>query len=66
MPLVAAVPPAPTDLAWRVIGLVNLYRLLIPPALYALYVYFGSSTAIGLKSSMSTLRERAVIASLLL
>ncbi len=35
MPLVAAVPPAPTDLAWRVIGLVNLYRLLIPPALYA-------------------------------
>ena len=33
MPLVAAVPPAPTDLAWRVIGLVNLYRLLIPPAL---------------------------------
>jgi two-component system, NtrC family, sensor histidine kinase PilS len=47
MPLVAAVPPAPTDLAWRVIGLVNLYRLLIPPALYALYVYFGSSTPIG-------------------
>ncbi len=47
MPLVAAVPPTPTDLAWRVIGLVNLYRLLIPPALYALYVYFGASTAIG-------------------
>ena len=37
MPLVAAAPPAPTDLAWRVIGLVNLYRLLIPPALYALF-----------------------------
>ena len=47
MPLVAAVPPAPTDLAWRVIGLVNLYRLLIPLALYALYTYFGSSTPIG-------------------
>jgi two-component system sensor histidine kinase PilS (NtrC family) len=47
MPLVAAVPPAPTDLAWRVIGLVNLYRLLIPPALYTLYVYLGSSTPIG-------------------
>jgi two-component system sensor histidine kinase PilS (NtrC family) len=47
MPLVAAVPPAPTDLAWRVIGLVNLYRLLIPPALYALYVYFGASTEVG-------------------
>jgi two-component system sensor histidine kinase PilS (NtrC family) len=47
MPLVAAVPPAPTDLAWRVIGLVNLYRLLIPPALFALHVYLGSSTPIG-------------------
>jgi two-component system sensor histidine kinase PilS (NtrC family) len=47
MPLVAAVPPAPTDLAWRVIGLVNLYRLLIPPALYALFAYFGSATSIG-------------------
>jgi two-component system sensor histidine kinase PilS (NtrC family) len=33
----AAAPPAPTDLAWRVIGLVNLYRLLIPPSVYAIY-----------------------------
>jgi hypothetical protein len=47
MPLVAAALPAPTDLAWRVIGLVNLYRLLIPPALYALYLYFDASTPIG-------------------
>jgi two-component system sensor histidine kinase PilS (NtrC family) len=47
MPLAAAVPPAPTDLAWRVIGLVNLYRLMIPPALYGLYAYFGASTPIG-------------------
>jgi two-component system sensor histidine kinase PilS (NtrC family) len=47
MPLVAAVPPAPTDLAWRVIGLVNLYRLLIPPALFALSRYFGEGTPIG-------------------
>src|SRR5919109_1890147 len=47
MPFVAAVPPAPTDLAWRVIGLVNLYRLLIPPALYVLHRYFGSDTPIG-------------------
>jgi two-component system sensor histidine kinase PilS (NtrC family) len=46
MPLAAA-PPAPTDLAWRVIGLVNLYRLLIPPALYVLYQYFGANTPIG-------------------
>src|SRR5688572_2047901 len=44
MPLVAA---APTDLAWRVIGLVNLYRLLIPPALYVLSRYFGDGTPIG-------------------
>jgi two-component system sensor histidine kinase PilS (NtrC family) len=47
MSLVAAVPPAPTDLAWRVIGLVNLYRLLISPALYSLYSYMGSATLIG-------------------
>ncbi|HEY6123547.1 MAG TPA: HAMP domain-containing sensor histidine kinase [Steroidobacteraceae bacterium] len=47
MPLVAAVPPAPTDLAWRVIGLVNLYRLLIPPALFLLHLYFGATTPIG-------------------
>jgi two-component system sensor histidine kinase PilS (NtrC family) len=47
MPLVAAAPPAPTDLAWRVIGLVNLYRLLIPPALFALFRYFGADTPIG-------------------
>jgi two-component system sensor histidine kinase PilS (NtrC family) len=38
MPLAAA-PPAPTDLAWRVIGLVNLYRLLIPPCVYAIYAF---------------------------
>jgi two-component system sensor histidine kinase PilS (NtrC family) len=43
----AAVPHAPTDLAWRVIGLVNLYRLLIPPAVYALYVFGGPETALG-------------------
>jgi two-component system, NtrC family, sensor histidine kinase PilS len=47
MPLVAAAPPAPTDLAWRVIGLVNLYRLLIPPSLFALSQYFGGGTPIG-------------------
>jgi len=47
MPIVAAVPPAPTDLAWRVIGLVNLYRLLIPPALYGLHLSFGTGTPIG-------------------
>jgi two-component system sensor histidine kinase PilS (NtrC family) len=43
----AAVPLAPTDLAWRVIGLVNLYRLLVPPALYALYAFSGANAAVG-------------------
>jgi two-component system sensor histidine kinase PilS (NtrC family) len=47
MSLVASAPPVPTDLAWRVIGLVNLYRLLIPPALYTIYLYFGSTSSIG-------------------
>ena len=46
MPL-AAVPTAPTDLAWRVIGLVNLYRLLVPPSLYALFAFAGAPSALG-------------------
>ena len=49
MPLVAAVTPAPTDLAWRVIGLVNLYRLLIPPALYAVAVFSGANATVGIE-----------------
>src|SRR5690242_7897321 len=44
---IAAAPPAPTDLAWRVIGLVNLYRLLIPPSVYAIYVFGGSGSLVG-------------------
>ncbi len=43
----AAVPPAPTDLAWRVIGLVNLYRLLVPPCIYGLYAIFGTGSVLG-------------------
>ena len=43
----AAAPPAPTDLAWRVIGLVNLYRLLVPPCLYTLFVLAGSGATLG-------------------
>jgi len=31
----ASAPSAPTDLAWRVIGLLNLYRLLVPIVLLA-------------------------------
>lgn len=38
MPASAATArPAPSDLAWRVIGLVNLYRLLVPLVLLTLY-----------------------------
>ena len=43
----AIAPTAPTDLAWRVIGLVNLYRLLVPPSLYAIYVFSGSAATLG-------------------
>ncbi|MEO8061535.1 MAG: PAS domain-containing sensor histidine kinase [Pseudomonadota bacterium] len=43
----AVAPTAPTDLAWRVIGLVNLYRLLVPPALYALLVFAGANSTLG-------------------
>jgi len=46
MPTVA-VPFAPTDLAWRVIGLVNLYRLLVPVSLYTLYMTAGTATSLG-------------------
>jgi two-component system sensor histidine kinase PilS (NtrC family) len=46
MPTIA-VPPAPTDLAWRVIGLVNLYRLLVPISLYTLYMTAGTATQLG-------------------
>ena len=38
MPASAATAiPAPSDLAWRVLGLVNLYRLLVPLVLLTLY-----------------------------
>ncbi|HET7811219.1 MAG TPA: PAS domain-containing sensor histidine kinase [Steroidobacteraceae bacterium] len=43
----AAAPHAPTDLAWRVIGLGNLYRLLIPPCVYALFLFLGEEGALG-------------------
>src|SRR5689334_13108725 len=37
MPASVALPAtAPSDLAWRVIGLVNLYRLLVPLVLLAI------------------------------
>ena len=40
---VAAHSQAPSDLAWRVIGLLNLYRLLVPLMLLALQAFAGPS-----------------------
>jgi len=38
----ASAPSAPSDLAWRVVGLLNLYRLLVPVVLLAM-LWTGSS-----------------------
>jgi two-component system, NtrC family, sensor histidine kinase PilS len=35
------------DLAWRVVGLVNLYRLLLPPVLFALYLFTRPTPTVG-------------------
>src|SRR6185369_2455349 len=42
---VALTATAPSDLAWRVIGLVNLYRLLVPLVLLAI-VFLPASQAV--------------------
>jgi two-component system, NtrC family, sensor histidine kinase PilS len=39
-------PLAPSDLAWRVIGLLNLYRLLVPLVLLALQSFGGPDWAV--------------------
>lgn len=47
MPVNAATAPsAPTDLAWRVIGLLNLYRLLVPLVLIAVQALAGPQWAL--------------------
>ena len=47
MPVNAATAPsAPTDLAWRVIGLLNLYRLLVPLVLMAVQGLAGPQWAL--------------------
>jgi two-component system sensor histidine kinase PilS (NtrC family) len=48
MPVNAAPAPrsAPTDLAWRVIGLLNLYRLLVPLVLIAVQAVAGPQWAL--------------------
>ena len=44
MPASVAFLPASRDLAWRVIGLVNLYRLLVPPVLVAMHWVSNAQT----------------------
>jgi two-component system, NtrC family, sensor histidine kinase PilS len=47
MPVNAATAPTtPTDLAWRVIGLLNLYRLLVPIVLMAVQALAGPQWAL--------------------
>jgi two-component system sensor histidine kinase PilS (NtrC family) len=46
MPVTAATASAPTDLAWRVIGLLNLYRLLVPLVLMAVQAFAGPQLAL--------------------
>ncbi|HEX4025924.1 MAG TPA: ATP-binding protein [Steroidobacteraceae bacterium] len=42
-----AQPPPGGDLAWRIVGLANLYRLLVPPALYALQLLTRPAPSVG-------------------
>jgi two-component system sensor histidine kinase PilS (NtrC family) len=44
-----AAPPDGTqsDLAWRVVGLANLYRLLLPPVLFALHMFTRPNPTVG-------------------
>jgi two-component system sensor histidine kinase PilS (NtrC family) len=47
-PPVAGRPDRPaTDLAWRVVGLANLYRLLLPPVLFALLMVTRPTPTVG-------------------
>jgi two-component system, NtrC family, sensor histidine kinase PilS len=48
VPMPASAPPqstAPSDLAWRVIGLLNLYRVLVPLVLVSMQLLAGSQWA---------------------
>jgi two-component system, NtrC family, sensor histidine kinase PilS len=58
----SVVPPAvtPSDLAWRVIGLLNLYRLLVPLTLLAMQTFAGP--AWGLTTARPLLFVAACIA----
>jgi two-component system sensor histidine kinase PilS (NtrC family) len=54
-PLPSSLPPPPTpvaappgsDLAWRVVGLANVYRLLLPPVLYGLLLLTRPTPTVG-------------------
>jgi two-component system sensor histidine kinase PilS (NtrC family) len=54
-PLFRASPPAPdaaaaapsADLAWRVVALANLYRLLLPPVLFTVNRFTGPTPSVG-------------------
>jgi len=45
-PAMHSEPPG-NDLAWRIVGLANLYRLLLPPALYALELLTRATPSVG-------------------
>ena len=49
----ALAPLARRDLAWRVIGLVNLYRLLLPPVLLAMQWLGGGQDTLLMFSSFN-------------
>src|SRR3984957_6105717 len=38
---------ASVDLAWRVVALANLYRLLLPPVLFAVYMFTRPTPSVG-------------------
>ena len=46
-PLAAAAAAPGSDLAWRVVGLANLYRLLLPPVLYGLQLVTRPTPTVG-------------------
>lgn len=43
----AAEPAASSDLAWRVVALANLYRLLLPPVLFAVHMITRPTPSVG-------------------
>jgi two-component system, NtrC family, sensor histidine kinase PilS len=46
-PVAAAAAAPGSDLAWRVVGLANLYRLLLPPVLYGLLLLTRPTPTVG-------------------